>query len=139
MQLTLDEIKKILEHDFSESERLDNARDLFIIGLRTGLRVSDISIVNKEHLIGSVINITPVKTDLNLTIPIHPDFRKILNKRKGEFPNKISDAKFNKYIKDVCQEAKINTLTFGSKKNPETKRVELKLYPKHERVLPLNF
>jgi hypothetical protein len=35
------EINTISKHNFSNNERLDNARDLFIIGLRTGLRVSD--------------------------------------------------------------------------------------------------
>jgi len=35
------EINTIYNHDFSDNERLNNARDPFIIGLRTGLRVSD--------------------------------------------------------------------------------------------------
>ena len=34
------EIQRIYEYDFSDVEHLDNARDLFIIGMNTGLRVS---------------------------------------------------------------------------------------------------
>jgi hypothetical protein len=36
-----EEINQIYNHNFINDERLDNTRDLFIIGLRTGLRVSD--------------------------------------------------------------------------------------------------
>ena len=30
-----------------------------------------------------------------------PKVKQILNKRNGEFPRRISDQKFNKYIKEV--------------------------------------
>lgn len=129
-----DEINKIFNHDFSENERLDNTRDLFIIGLRTGLRVSDFLRIKKENILGNVINITTQKTQQNLTIPIHPQFQEILDKRNGSFPNKISDQKFNKYIKDVCEEVEINTPTFGAKMDEDTKRKVAKIYDKYELI-----
>tara|TARA_R110002050_G_scaffold157464_2_gene286098 strand:+ start:11401 stop:12669 length:1269 start_codon:yes stop_codon:yes gene_type:complete len=129
-----DEINKIFKHDFSESERLDNVRDLFVIGLRTGLRISDFLRIKKENILGNVINITTQKTQQNLTIPIHPQFQKILNKRNGNFPKSLSDQKFNKYIKEVCSEAEIDNQIFGSKRNPETNRKEAKIYAKHELI-----
>lgn len=128
------EINRIFNHDFSSSLRLDNARDLFIIGLRTGLRISDFLRISKENIIGNVINITTIKTNQNLTIPIHPQFEAILEKRKGELPSKISDQKFNLYIKEVCNDVEINELTFGSKIKEGANRKEEGLFPKHELI-----
>lgn len=128
------EIDKIFNHNFSDSTRLDNARDLFIIGLRTGLRISDFLRITKENIIVNVINITTTKTNQNLTIPIHPQFEAILAKRNGELPSKISDQKFNLYIKEVCKKAEINQLTFGSKIKDGANRKEEGLFPKHELI-----
>ncbi len=44
------EINKIFNHNFSDTEYLDNARDLFIIGLRTGLRVSDFMRLSETNI-----------------------------------------------------------------------------------------
>lgn len=132
--LTEDEINKIFYHDFSESQKLENVRDLFIIGLRTGLRVSDFLRVKTDNIIGSVINITTLKTNQNLTIPIHPQFEAVLKKRNGKFPKKISDQKFNKYIKEVCEKVEINTPTYGLGFNDETEKKELGIYPKYKLV-----
>lgn len=132
--LTEKEINIIFNHDFSKSEKLNNVRDLFIIGLRTGLRVSDFLRIKDENIIGNVINITTQKGEQNLTIPIHPQFRKTLDKRKGKFPKRISDQKFNIYIKEVCKEVKINQKTYGKKYNEETKKNEMGYFPKYDFV-----
>ncbi|MCF1190094.1 site-specific integrase [Mangrovimonas sp. AS39] len=132
--LNEEEINKIFKHDFSKNEKLDNARDLFIIGLRTGLRVSDFLSITEKNILNGVINITTKKTNQNLTIPIHPQFEKVLEKRNGKFPRSISDQKFNLYIKDVCEEVGIDEMTFGSLLNPETKRKENKTYEKYKLI-----
>ena len=128
------EINTIYKHDFSKSERLENTRDLFIIGLRTGLRVSDIVRVKKENILDSVINITTVKTNQNLTIPIHPQFKTILEKRNGDLPREISQAKFNKYIKEICQEVGLKEKTFGSKRDKDIEKKTQGYYEKWELV-----
>ncbi|APU10479.1 hypothetical protein A5M85_09345 [Cellulophaga lytica] len=128
------EINKIYNFDFSYSQRLNNARDLFIIGLRTGLRISDLLKIEKKNILDNVINITTTKTNQNLTIPIHPQFEAILKKRNGKLPDKISDQKFNKYIKEVCREAEIDTPTYGSGLKKNTKKKTLGIYPKHQLV-----
>lgn len=132
--LNNNEINTIKNHDFSKSERLDNARDLFIIALRTGLRVSDISKLSLTNLLEETINITTTKTNQNLHIPIHSDIRDILNKRKGNFPKTISNQKFNKYIKDLTKAVGINAKTFGSKIDEETKRKKEGYYEKWELI-----
>jgi len=129
-----DEINAIYNFDFSKSKKLDNARDLLIIGLRTGLRVSDFMRIKEENILGNVINITTQKTNQNLTVPIHPQFKEILKKRNGDFPKEISSQKFNLYIKDICEEAKINEQVYGSLLKKETKRKENGIFPKHKLV-----
>jgi integrase len=132
--LNEEEINKIAKHDFSDAEYLENARDLFIIGLRTGLRVSDFLRIGKENVINNIINITTQKTNQNLYIPIHPQFQEVLNKRNGEFPRQISDQNFNLYIKTVCEKVGLKEMVYGAKINPDSNRKEFKIYPKYELV-----
>jgi len=99
-----------------ESDFLDNARDWFIIGLRTGLRVSDLLKLTKESLDDEgFINIVTYKTEYPVIIPIHSQVKSILNKRNGEFPRKISSQKFNDYIKIVAEKAGLTELVDGAR------------------------
>jgi len=127
------EINKIFEHDFKNNERLANARDLFIIGLRTGLRVSDFLRLKQTNVKDGFIEIETQKTGQPVVIPMHWQVKEILEKRKG-FPTKLSDQKFNKYIKEVAEIAGLKQLTKGSKVNKETNRKEKGTYPKFELI-----
>ncbi len=127
------EINTIFNHNFSENERLDNARDLFIIGLRTGLRISDFLQLQQTNIKEGYIEIETKKTGQNVVIPMHPQVKEILKKRDG-FPNKISDQKFNLYIKEIAKKVGLTQKIEGSKINPETKRKQKGVYPKHELV-----
>ena len=128
------EINAVYDFDFSTSTRLDNARDLFIIGLRTGLRISDFLRLKDINLNRGFIEIETAKTGEPVIIPLHNQIQAILNKRNGALPYTISDQKFNEYIKEICQKVGINELTDGAKMNPETKRKETGLYPKYELI-----
>jgi integrase len=127
------EINTIFDHDFSDNERLDNARDLFIIGLRTGLRISDFLRLKQTNIKEGYIEIETQKTRQNVVIPMHPQVKEILKKRDG-FPNKISDQKFNLYIKEIAKKVGLTQKIEGSKINSETKRKQKGIYPKHELV-----
>lgn len=109
------EILKIKSHHFELDGYLDNARDWLIIGLWTGLRVSDLLGLTKRDLKGGNIDNTNFKTDIPVSIAIHPHISEILKKRQGEFPRKISDQNFNDYIKKVAEEVGFIDLTEGSK------------------------
>lgn len=118
--LTFADLEKIETiHKDKLTESLDNAKDWLIISCYTGQRVSDfmrftdeqIRIEDGKHL----IEFTQKKTGKNMTVPLHPKVIEILNKRNGKFPYKISDQKYNDYIKDVCKLAKLNEPTKGSK------------------------
>lgn len=128
-----EEINKIYNHNFKNNERLENARDLFIIGLRTGLRVSDFLRLKQTNIIDGFIEIETQKTGQEVVIPMHWQVKEILEKRNG-FPTKLSDQKFNLYIKEVAEISGLKELTKGSKVNKETNRKEKGTYPKHELI-----
>mgnify|MGYP006081763245 FL=1 len=113
----LTKIENISKNQLTDS--LDNAKDWLIISCYTGQRVSDfmnftdeqIRIEKGKHL----IEFTQKKTGKNMTVPLHNKVLEILKKRKGKFPYKISDQKYNDFIKTVCELAEINEPTKGSK------------------------
>ncbi|MGA0317812.1 MAG: tyrosine-type recombinase/integrase [Flavobacteriaceae bacterium] len=49
-----------------------------------------------------------------------------------KFPHPISDQKFNKFMKEVCERAGINQIVKGYKMNPTIMRKELVEAPKYE-------
>lgn len=129
------EIDLIYNLDLSNNESLDNVRDLFIIGLWTGLRISDLKRINQFHFSKNTIVISETeKTGATIEIPIHPQVRDILLKRNNELPRIISEQKFNKYVKDVCQEAKINEMILGNVRMPKINRKEKGYYPKYKLI-----
>lgn len=123
---------------------LDNARDWLIIGLRTGLRVSDLLTLTQKSIDGTFIELRNKKTDFPVIIPIHRNVSEILDKRDGEFPRKISDTNFNLYIKEVAKIAGLTEMTNGGKiselsieingKKETIHRKVVGEYPKHELV-----
>ncbi len=97
------EINIIYNWDFSYCERLANTRDNLIIGLWTGLRVSDfLQRLKIEDFKDGYIKIKTLKTNTWVTLPIHRQVAEIIKKRKGCLPDKISDQKFNDYIKEIA-------------------------------------
>jgi len=142
--LSKQDIDKITNHDFSNNDRLDNARDWLIIGIWTGLRVSDLLKLNKSKINDVFFELENHKTGIFVVIPIHADVQKILDKRKG-FPRKISDQKFNNYIKEVAKAAGLTEIVKGARKvkvsvkgygnePADAHRKEVGNYPKHELV-----
>jgi integrase len=118
--LTLEDLNKIENISKDKlTDSLDNAKDWLIISCYTGQRISDfmrftdeqIRVENGKHL----IEFTQKKTGKNMTVPLHSKVIEILNKRNGKFPYKISDQKYNDFIKVVCQLAELNEPTKGSK------------------------
>lgn len=141
--LNEEEIGKIFSHNFRGNERLDNTRDIFIIGLRTGLRVSDFKRLDSSLLHEDRIRIITKKTKSSAIIPLHPQVKSVLNKRGGNFPRMISDVKFNEYVKEVCELVGLTELEEGaptiSIKDPRdpNKTVQRKvkgMYPKYKLI-----
>lgn len=139
--LTFDELE-IIENKTYEREALNNAKDWLIIGCYIGQRVSDLLTLKNDNLTVrnglELLELTQKKTGKRVAIPLHPKVKAILNKRNGKFPDKISDQKFNKHIKDICKLAEINEHIKGGKMitNKKTKitRKQFGIYPKHELI-----
>ncbi|TXD49194.1 tyrosine-type recombinase/integrase [Polaribacter sp. IC073] len=116
--LTTKEINKIYETHI-ENEKLSNAKDWLIIGLYTGLRVSDLLKLTKKDRDEEFIYKKTLKTKFPVIIPIHKHVKEILNKRNNNFPKRISDQKLNDYIKIVCELAGITEIVEGAKMCPK--------------------
>lgn len=99
------ELQELYNLDLSGNKRLEKARDLFLVGCWTGLRFSDFSQIQPKNIFQDFIKIETKKTNESVVIPIHPIVRAIMNKYAHEslnsLPSSISNAKLNKYIKEV--------------------------------------
>lgn len=110
----------IYPHDY-----LENAKDWMIVGFYTGARVSDLLNFTSDNLIdGDILKFRQKKIqnqthDAEEYIYLHPEVLKVLAKRDGEFPRKISDQRLNEYIKDVCKIAGLNQKMIGGVKDKE--------------------
>ena len=110
--LTFKEISKIENIKKSKlTKNLEDARDWLIISCYTGQRFSDFMNFNDKQIRiekgKSLIEFTQQKTNKIMTVPLHSKVLEILEKRSGKFPSKITADKYNNYIKDVCQFAKL--------------------------------
>lgn len=128
------EIDILFNLDLNNNKRLDNVRDLFIVGVWTGLRISDLKRINEFDISNNRIKIIGTeKNNKPVEIPIHSQLKSIFDKRNGNFPE-ISEQKFNLYIKELCELAKINEITLGSVKDPVTNRKVRDYYPKFKLI-----
>ena len=125
------ELKKIIDIDYSDNPTLNNARDLFIIGAYTGLRVSDFNGLTKDNIHQSngkrFFRVIVKKTGKYLPIPIHPIVEDILKKNDGNPPIRMPEQHINKALKKIAAKAKLNgettiTKTKGGKEITETKK-----------------
>lgn len=132
--LNEEEISKIFEMDFSNQPYLQNAKRWFIIGLRTGLRVSDFMRLKSSMIKDGFIQLSTKKTATMVVIPVHPQVKEILAELNNSFPRSISEQKFNNYIKLICRESGITEKVEGSKMSQETKRKVIGVYEKWELI-----
>lgn len=132
--LTDNELLEIFDLDLSSSKRLDNARDLFLIGCYTGLRFSDYSQIKANNISQNRITIKVKKTSKSIVIPLHEVVKKILAKYYVDgvqgLPRSISNVNLNLYIKEVCKKVKsLNEIFVKNRtKGGEVKTEYLKKY-----------
>ena len=117
---TFEQLKKLSEC-IMPTDYLDNARDWLLISCYTSVRVSELFTFDTENIIedgkDKYIKVTE-KKNANTTggkkmIYLMPQVLKIMAKRGGEFPRKISDQRYNEFIKKVCEIAGFNEPTEG--------------------------
>jgi integrase len=110
VSLNQTELKKLIKLDLSNNKRLERVRDLFLFGVFTGQRWSDIEAFDKADIKNNTWIFLAKKTRKYTTIPFIGYCNEalvILNKYENELP-KISGQKFNEYLKEVGELAKIN-------------------------------
>ena len=106
------ELQKILKLDYSVDPKMDNARNLFIVGAYTGLRVSDFNGLSKNNIVENngkrFFRVIVKKTGKYLPIPIHPEVEKILTKNDGNPPQRMPEQHINLALKKIGEKAKLN-------------------------------
>ncbi len=103
------ELSSIENLDLSTNARLSNVRDLFLIGVYTGLRFSDITKLKPTSFSGEYIRIHIQKTRTAQSIPIIPRLRLVLDRYPDFVFPKISAQKTNQYLKELCAMAGIDS------------------------------
>ena len=109
--LTLQEVN-VIKNTIINNPRLEKVRDLFIFESFTGLAYADLmSLCKSDFIIDEEGNEWIVKnrhkTKVVSTIPLLPIAKDILVKYRYNLP-KISNCKYNSYLKEVAKECGIN-------------------------------
>jgi len=131
--LTNAELDKIYQYDLSKENRLDLARDTFIILCETALRISDykkisvnIRTIDKKKF----IDVSQTKTGTKVIIPLTPRFQAIWEKHGNKLPY-IPEQYVNEFIKSICfrcgitDKVKWETAKFGKKFETEKEKYKL--------------
>ncbi len=110
--LTMDELSKLYHKDFG-SQRLNQVRDKFCFGCMTGLAFSDLNTLTHQHINNGILTKYRQKTKATIEIPLAEPALKIIERYKDKYRAlpKISNQRFNDYIKEICRIAEINTPT----------------------------
>jgi integrase len=137
--LTFEEIEQLKSTVF-KNDKLAATRDWLVMSCFLGQRASDLLRMDEnmiqKHDGHRFVVIMQQKGGKTVQIPIHPEVETILQKRNGKFPPVFSknpgsnSALYDKFLKDVCSMAKIDTITEGNLKDPRTKKYGTGRYPK---------
>lgn len=111
--LSNEEQQKIKETELTSIAYI-NARKWLLLGCLIGQRGGDLLSLTpdniKERQGRKIIELVQQKTGKQVAIPVS---NKALEYVENEFPYKISLARFNEYIKKICEKAEINKPTTG--------------------------
>lgn len=109
--LDLNELKEIEKLNIVDKE-MDVARDIFLIGCNTGLRIGDLLKFIKNPNFSMVdgrkfIQLKQSKTSKYVYIPLKSIVLDIMKKYDGNLPDYLHQNKINAYLKSICKRAKI--------------------------------
>ena len=113
--LSPQELERIEQADIT-NEALLNARKWLLLGVNLGQRGGDLLNLTDDNFVTrngyQVIELKQEKTNKNITIPVLEKTKQIL---ETGLPYKISQQKFNEYLKVICRQADINEKIEASK------------------------
>ncbi|BDB54868.1 transposase [Flavobacterium ammoniigenes] len=132
--LSTEEQQKIKETELTSTAYI-NARKWLLLGCLIGQRGGDLLSLTPENIKEwqghKIIELVQQKTGKQVAIPVS---NKALEYVESDFPYKISLAKFNEYIKKICEKAEINIPTIGLIKE-EGKKAKVKtILPKWKTI-----
>lgn len=135
--LTEEEFNKVKNCPIPEDRKvLHNVRNLFLFQCMTGLRFSDVFKLRRNNINGDVITLTAKKTKKVTTIYLNGLSKRILEEYKDvPFKNNtalpvLSNQKMNKYLKELCCFAGVDTsVTISYMVGEELKE---ETYPKYK-------
>ena len=114
--LSFTELQQIKEKELPEE--LESARRWLYLSCFLGQRISDFmnftgKMIRKEKK-DFFIDFTQTKTGKKLSLLLHPEVVKYLQKNKMEFPEWIDEVSYNDQIKEVCRLCGIDEIIDGS-------------------------
>ena len=123
--LTEEEIKNIYELDIPKLKReglvdskskMEESRDLFIVGCFTGLRQTDLSSLKNVlfDVKNETIHILPNKTVDRVTIPMHKYIKDLYEKYNGKFPKMCDKSHYNQHLEELGRFAGIDDIVMIS-------------------------
>lgn len=131
--LTMDELKTLYHYDFG-NKRLNQVRDKFCFGCFTSLAYSDLDKLTREHINDGRLTKFRQKSKKLHDVELPEQAIKIIERYQDSYKAlpKISNQRFNDYIRECCKIAGINTPTIYKTfpKGIETENIA----PKHELV-----
>jgi len=133
----MDELMTLKDFEF-KTNYLKKARDIFCFGCFTGLRISDIMQLTRDHIRDGQIIKSIQKTRQIESVPVNKFAQEILDRYPEDtmniFPG-LSSQKLNKYIKDCCKEAKFNErikiVKYSGNKPSESTELKFNLITSH--------
>ena len=98
----------------TEKASMDKVRDLFCFCCFTSLRYSDLAQLQRTNIQDGYIQLTTIKTDDTVNIPLNEQAQAILNKYAAfDFDGLalpvISNQKMNQYLKEICELCEFTT------------------------------
>lgn len=109
-----DEFRELNKIDLKSS--IEQTRDLFIIGCKTGLRISDLHLLNSSewNISKRTLTVNTQKTQKRVVIPLCDEVIAIYRKYNGIFPSPVYKSAFNRQIQRCAMIAGINDIIYNN-------------------------
>jgi integrase len=105
--LSKDEVVKISQYS-PKTNSESKVKDLLLVLILSGLRFGDAVRINRSWVRGEFLYINTQKTGEKVSIPLHPMLKEVLERYDYDLtPLRISNQKFNDYVKELCKLAEI--------------------------------
>ena len=106
--LTKEEVKALIDFDFSDKPHLSAIRDIFVFGCMTGVRYSDLAAFRHQDVSNGIWRLRTTKTKDPIEIPLLPAAQTIIERYKdqGKLPV-LHNQPFNRELKEMAKLAGI--------------------------------